>query len=366
MFRYGIMFLAAFLLNNSLAIAEKSKIAGPATPPVYSTYQFHKDGKHIYFATQPLAAPEGVVGEVMRRDSILKKNLKKIGLEIVFYPFFNGPDTNLFMLRDEIDITMAGDMPTIAFAATGKSNISGIAKLGNASIITRNKFRSLKELKGKRIGVTIGTTGHYGLLLGLNAAGMQEDEVKIVPMNVSDMTRALAQNSIDAFSAWEPTPSVALASNKEFVAIHRFLNSSYLYQTKKFALQNPEASMQVHASFLRALRWLKKSESNLAIAVQWTIQSAELLANKAPYPSTQTIQALTRTDLLRFADEPLIPEAYMKKDGHLHKGFEFLKARGRLPADASWDNVRKGMSNQTLKTILANPGKYQLDEYRAE
>jgi len=169
--------------------------------PIYSTYRFNRTAKTIYFGVQPLAVPIGVIAEAMKHDAVLRQDLQKSGYDIVFYPFFKGPDINFFFRKGSLDVTMVGDMPAMVLAATADVRIVGIAKLGNASLITTNVYRQLSDLKGKRIGFTEGTTAHYGLLIALETAGMSENDIQPVHMEVSDLAQALGDRKIDAFSA---------------------------------------------------------------------------------------------------------------------------------------------------------------------
>lgn len=354
-----VLLLMLFCLSATAAVA----VTDLTTHPVYAKYSFIRDGKHIYFGTQPSAAPEGVIGVVMSHDALLKRNLKKLGMEIIFYPFLNGPDSNFFMQQDKIDMTMAGDMPTIAIAATGKTRITGLAKLSNASIVTRDRYNHLSELRGKRIGVSEGTSAHLGLLTALAAADMTENAVQIVFMDISELTSALVENRIDAFSAWEPTAAGALAGHSDFVVIHRFLNSSYLYQTRKFAREHPQASLQLHAAFLRALRWLNANDENLLQAAAWTLLRAEKVFGYKPGLLSEQLALVTTEGILRFAESPRVPRSDFKPDGFLAKAFNFLKARSKLPADATWDTILQSLDNQILKTVLESPDEYQIDVY---
>jgi len=334
--------------------------------PLYSTYMFNRDGKHIYFGTQPFSAPEGIIGEVMSHDAILKRNLKKLGIEIVFYPFFNGPDINFFMKQDKLDMAISGDMPTLAIAAEDKAIITGIAKLLNASIVTRRKFGHLLDLKGMRIGVPVGTSAHLGLLTVLAAANMTNSDVQIVPMRIGELTAALEENRIAAFSAWEPTPSAALTRNKDFVVIHRFLNSSYLYQSKLFAERNPEASLQLHASFLRALRWMNESVQNMQKGAEWAAQTVEKRLGKKLNLTPDQIASIANEGIDLFARFPTIPRSDFRQNGFLFKAFNFLNENGKLPAESSWEKILRNMDSRILRTLLAQQQAYDLDSYEPD
>lgn len=362
-----ITLLTLLLLAPIAASAATPKATAPdlAKHPIYSTYQFNKDGRHIYFGTQPLAI-EGVITEVMRRDSTLKKNLKAIGLEIVFYPFHKGPDILYFSRRGDIDMATVGSVPTLTIAATADAQITGMTKVSSASLITKKGFADIKALKGKRIGYPEGTTAHLGVLTALSMAGMKDSDVRMISMEVGELAVALAEGRIEAFSAFEPTPTGALAKHKDFVPIHRFFIPGYLYQTRLFAEKQPAASLQLHASFARSLRWLKKSDKNLSTATGWTLQAIESLTGKKSEVGADQLKAVAKSDLLRFADSPVVSEDEFRPEGFLNKSFTLLKEQGKLPPDASWGKVVQSVNSRILSDILANTSKYQLNVYNPE
>ena len=362
-----ITLLSLLLLAPLAASAEPPRSTTPdlAKHPIYSTYQFNKDGRHIYFGTQPLAI-EGVITEVMRRDSTLKKNLKAMGVEIVFYPFLKGPDILFFSRRGDIDMATVGTAPTLIIAATADAQITGMTKVSSASLITKKGVADIKALKGKRIGYPEGTTAHLGVLTALSMGGMKDSDVRMIPMEVGELAVALAENRIEAFSAFEPTPTGALAKHKDFVSIHRFFIPGYIYQTRLFAEKQSAASLQLHASFARSLRWLKKSDKNLSTSAAWTLQAIESLTGKKSEVAADQLKSVAKSDLLRFADSPVVSEVEFKQEGFLNKSFSLLKAQGKLPSDASWEKVVQSVNSQILKGILANPSKYQLNTYTPE
>jgi len=364
-----LLLLTSALLLPATGIAAHSAgavVKDLTNHPVYSAYKFEKDGKHIYFCIQPLTAPTALICEVMKRDAILRENLKKIGMEVVFYSFLKCPDINFFMMRNQIDMTFAGDMPAISIAATGKTIITGIAKLDSASIVTRSRYRNIRDMKGKRIGFPEGTTAHLGLLSALAAAGMKESEIKMIPLEVGELTGAMENNRIDAFSAWEPTVSAALSRHKDFKAIHSFLNSNYLYQTRQFAQQHPDASLQIHASFVRSLHWMSASNKNLELAAKWSLQAAEKMTGQKPEFSEDQLARVTAEGISRIVRSPVIPQSDFKRDGFLGRSFEFLKNKGNIQAGASWEKIRAALDNKMVKAFLADPAKYKLDNFYPE
>jgi ABC-type nitrate/sulfonate/bicarbonate transport system substrate-binding protein len=330
--------------------------------PIYSAYDFGSDPDVINVGTQPLFVPVGVIGEVMRRDRILRSSLKKIGLEIRFHPFLKGDDINFFLKRGKIDAVMAGDMPTITTASSYDIVVSALAQQGFSSIVSRGHF-TLVGLKGKRIGYPPVSIAHYALLAALAAAGLKETDVHMVPMAINEMVDALATDRIDAFAAWEPIPSIALKNVTNAASIYRYLNSSYLYFSRSLADRHPEAAALIMASMIRAFSWMKSHEEHLRLASQWTLEASKQLQGRSVALSAEKIAELTIRDILSIASSPIIPERDMKDGGSLRKKFDFLKAQGKIPHDASWEKVLKSFDSGGISAVLANPKKYRINSF---
>jgi NitT/TauT family transport system substrate-binding protein len=63
---------------------------------------------------------------------------------------------------------------------------------------------SVKDLKGKTVGVPKGTSGEMVLNLALEKAGIKPEEVNIVNMDVAGTVAAFVANKVDAVAIWSP------------------------------------------------------------------------------------------------------------------------------------------------------------------
>ena len=230
--------------------------------PIYSKYEFGETDKIIDLGIQPLSLTISVIAEAMKRDAVLNAALSELGLEIRFHPFSKGSDENFFLHQEKLDAAMVCDMSALAEAAVSNIVVVAQNKLGFNSIVARRPMQ-IRDLKGKRIGYPFGSNAHSNILQFLSSEGLREKDVHLVNLNVNEMPDALAQGKIDAFVAWEPTPTIALAISDDFVIIHRALASTYLYFHRSFADQHPEAARHIIASQLRSIAWMKREKQNL-------------------------------------------------------------------------------------------------------
>ena len=77
-------------------------------------------------------------------------------------------------------------------------------------IIGAPGIESIKDLKGKKIGVEIGFVDHLLLLKGLEKAGMTEADVELVNVPTNETPQVLASGQVDAIGAWQPSSGQAL------------------------------------------------------------------------------------------------------------------------------------------------------------
>lgn len=71
-------------------------------------------------------------------------------------------------------------------------------------ILGRAEIKSMKDLRGKRIGVESTAVGAYTLSRALQKAGLKYEEVTAVNLNVNEHEAAFKQGTIDAVVTFEP------------------------------------------------------------------------------------------------------------------------------------------------------------------
>ena len=81
---------------------------------------------------------------------------------------------------------------------------------GNDMIVAKPGIKSLKELKGKKIGVEMGFVDHLLLLNGLEKNGMTEADVNLVNVATNNTPQVLASGDVDAIGAWQPSSGAAM------------------------------------------------------------------------------------------------------------------------------------------------------------
>ncbi|MEO5356584.1 MAG: ABC transporter substrate-binding protein [Nitrospirae bacterium YQR-1] len=332
--------------------------------PIYSKYKFEVNENIINIGVQPLYSPTGVITEALKRDTILRQSLSRLGLEMRFYSFLKGSDVNYFMKNGSLSVGISGDMPTIILASSFDVVIPSLIQMGYTAVIAKQPVL-IKELKGKKIGYAYGSNAHYALLAALAQEGLSEKDVTLIPLESLEMPAALKNNKIFAFSAWEPVTTLSTRENTETFAIHKMLTTGYISFRKSLYEKQAEAVYHILAAEVRAIRWLLRSRENRIRAASWVIQSVNNLYTTQPLNLTEElIDELSLKELSNITSAPIIPEKITSEGGPMYNEFIFLKKIGLLPYDTDWNKAYNSFTNVALIKVLDKAEAYRLNEFQ--
>lgn len=224
---------------------------------------------------------------------------EKHGLEVdIARPYATGVDALNALQAGESNIVQVG-VPMIGAVVRGMdlvalANYSGSAtRLGSdATMALVAKEGSgidpndLSTLRGKRIGASFGTINHLYALALLESAGLTPDDVTMVNTPPPDMTVALLADGIDAFSAWDPWPIVALNDVPGAVEVIRGGDHiSYLgfnVALRSWVEENEEAIEPFLAALAEADQWMRANPDEAAqVATRWIPGLREDVAQQA-------------------------------------------------------------------------------------
>lgn len=157
------------------------------------------------------ATPAGAIAIVGNALDVWKKH----GLDLSAVQTAAAIDTRNAMVAGSVNIGVNGLSNFLSAVARGAPLAAiGVAveQCAATTIAVRvdAPYRTLADLKGKRIGSEVGSVTH-GTLVNrvLSSQGVTPDDFKIVNLRFRDMIGALASNSIEAVTAVEPFLSAA-------------------------------------------------------------------------------------------------------------------------------------------------------------
>jgi NitT/TauT family transport system substrate-binding protein len=177
-------------------------------------------------------------------------------------------------------------------------------------------------------------------------------------MQVNDMPEALRRGEIDAFAAWEPAPSVALASSSAHRIVFRGLSSDYFVIGKAFARRAPSAADELVAAYVRAIEWMRLSQKNIEKAAAWVKADALRFSGKPSELPLEQIVSIVRRELLNVPSAPTIIRN-QKATPPLKGEFDFLLRLGKVPAGSRWDNVAEALNNDFLVRVQTDPRRFE-------
>lgn len=316
-------------------------------------------GKVIDIGVQPLALPVALFGEVIKRDRILRDQLAKLGWSVRHHPYIKGSDMLDQLGQDKLEAAMLGDIPTINAMSFHNMLAVGLLKHGFSFVVT-SRYANLADLKGKKVGNGLGSAAHYALLEGLSTLGMGEKDIQLMEVGINDMPAALESGKIDAFSAWEPAPTLDLAKNPDHFVVYRGVNNSYLVLSRKLVEQQPMVAREFVAALPRALYWMKKSSNNLRQAAQWTLQAQQEITKKPPALSVEQAMAIAKREAIDIPGAPMLPKTEATAAGRMASQLRFLKQIGKIPESVSWQGVVGNFAPQLMEEVLRQPAKYRV------
>jgi NitT/TauT family transport system substrate-binding protein len=88
---------------------------------------------------------------------------------------------------------------------------------GADGIVANSSVKSVVDLKGKKIAVTIGSVNHYLLNYALSKNGLKETDVKLVNVAADLIVSAYSSGSVDAAVTWEPFLSEARSTGGSII-----------------------------------------------------------------------------------------------------------------------------------------------------
>jgi NitT/TauT family transport system substrate-binding protein len=147
---------------------------------------------------------------------------KDAGVEVELLWFEYGPSMEAFS-GGKVDAVMVTNGDALVTGATGGKNVMILVtdySNGNDMVVAKPGIKSLKDLKGKKIGVEVGFVDHLLLLNGLKKAGLSESDVTLVPTPTNQTPQVLASGQVDAVAAWQPNSGAALKALPGSAAVY--------------------------------------------------------------------------------------------------------------------------------------------------
>lgn len=215
------------------------------------------------------------------------------GIKIDRKTYANGPSALLDF--NNLDAVMAAIVPFMQYVARGGDLriVMSLTK-GNAPIIGKKQYKSVKDLDGKKVGTPGIGTIHDAVLGYIQSS--QGLKYQHVPAKITDVAVMIQKGEVEAFIGWEPASAAAVAQAPDLLHYIQRMppipNSESLELAFKtsYAKENPELVEKFVRATLRGIEWMKTNGNE---------KTAELIAKKMNDPKAKPINldALQSVDL---------------------------------------------------------------------
>jgi NitT/TauT family transport system substrate-binding protein len=151
-------------------------------------------------------------GWVAWEIGIQKGWFKDAGVDVEFTWFDYVPSMDAYV-AGKVDAVCMTNGDALVTGATGKPSIGILVNdfsNGNDMIVAAPGINSMKDLKGKKVGVEEGFVDHLLLLTGLEKAGMKPEDITIVNTPTNETPQVFKAKAVDAVGAWQPSSGQAL------------------------------------------------------------------------------------------------------------------------------------------------------------
>lgn len=223
----------------------------------------------------------------------LNGEYEKEGIKIDRKTYANGPSALLDI--NNLDAVMAAIVPFMQYVSRGGDIriVMSVTK-GNAPIVGRKQYKSVKELDGKKVGTPGIGTIHDAVLGYIQQT--QNIKFQHVPAKITDVAVMIQKGEVEAFIGWEPASATAIAQAPDILHYIQRLppvpnsESLQLAFTPAFVKSDPETVTKFVRATLRGINWIKANGNQ---------KTAEMVARKVNDPKSVAVNldALGSVDL---------------------------------------------------------------------
>jgi len=188
------------------------------------------------------------------------------GYRIEVVPFESPTDGKTAVVTGTVDFGIYGLAAATLGAAAGEPVviIGAACNRGMAVVAARDApIDSIKDLRGRRVGIWPGSTQEVVILDRLAAEGMSIRDIRPVRVSFSDMAPALARGDLDAYVGAEPGPGISLANGVGKIVEYPYSTPT---GTLNMVLTTSQAVIRQDADLVRTLLTIHRKASEYAMS----------------------------------------------------------------------------------------------------
>jgi NitT/TauT family transport system substrate-binding protein len=221
-------------------------------------------------------------GHVPLMVAIDRGYFKEVGLDVELRPIVKSSDRMLALTQGGIQWTNTGVLSVIVEMAKGNDSFYWFANVddspGAEGLVVQPGINSIKDLKGKKIAVTLNSGAEITLYYLLKEAGLALSDVRVVPMPPNEMVAAFTNKNIDAYCVWEPAfsdgqkavpGSKVLATDKDTPIYRKFKTASapdVVVIRKDLVDKYPDTAKKLVAAYFKGVKLTKDNPQEAAVS----------------------------------------------------------------------------------------------------
>jgi ABC-type nitrate/sulfonate/bicarbonate transport system substrate-binding protein len=217
------------------------------------------------------------------------------GYTIEVIPFETPTDGKNALVTGSVDFGMFGSAAAIIGAAAGEP-VAVIASSGNRGMAVIAKkdlpIASVKDLKGRRVGILPGSTQEVFIRVRLRMEGLAPTDINALRVPFGEMHAAMVRGDVDAYVGAEPGPGLSLATGEGKLIEYPYSTPMGTLNTvtctrAKTAAENPDlvrAFVKMHREATEFAETHKDEQMRMSVqklganpqALQFAIKNIEL------------------------------------------------------------------------------------------
>lgn len=205
------------------------------------------------------------------------------GTKPILLPFETGKESLQKMLDGGADLAVVAETP-VAHAILGDAQLKVLASIQQSgqdvAIVARKDkgIRSPADLRGKVIGYTKGTSGHFFLDTYCLVNRISQDATRFIDLSPLQLRSALLDGRVDAVSTWEPHVAFLASALDDRGVVFR---DGYIYAQCMFVVARPE--------------FIRDHPAQVKVILEGLFSALDLVA-RSPGEARDIVAAYTRVD----------------------------------------------------------------------
>lgn len=202
---------------------------------------------------------------LLKAKGTLEPKLAEIGYKVAWSEFPFGPPLLEAINARAIDFGHTGEAPPVFAQAAGSAIVyvayEPPAPAGEGLLVQKDSpFKSVAELKGKKVAYAKGSNANYFAVEALEKAGIKYGEFEPVHLAPADARAAFESGKVDAWSIWDPFYAAAEATGNTRLLVDGtgiVANHQFYLAHKDYAEKHRKAVEIVLAELDAVNQWVK-------------------------------------------------------------------------------------------------------------